>query len=146
MKGLTRPCALGTAALAAIVLALALPAGVLAAAATPKYTKESKQAYEAQLNKGEIAEAVFNKPVRSLRLTLKDGRHVLYSYEKKGSKALEEQLSAKGITATELKGSGTKKHKAAKHKRLYIAIAIVVVLALIGGALLLARRRRLGGD
>jgi len=146
MKRLTRQSALDIAAAAALVLALALPAGVLAAAATPKYTKESKQAYEAQLNKGEIAEAVFNKPVRSLRLTLKDGRHVLYTYEKKGSQALEEQLAAKGVTATQLKGTGKKKHKAAKHKRLYIAIAVLVVLVLIGGALLLMRRRRLGGD
>ena len=146
MNRLTRLCAPGTAGLAAIVLALALPAGVLAATATPKYTKESKQAYEAQLNKGEIAEAVFNKPVRSLRLTLKDGRHVLYTYERKGSKALEEQLSAKGVAVTELKGTGKKKHKAAKHKRLYIAVGVVVVLVLAGGALLLARRRRLGGD
>ena len=147
MKRLTRPCALGIAASAALVLALALPAGVLAAAATPKYTKESKQAYEKQLSKGEIAEAVFNKPVRSLRLTLKDGRHVLYTYEKKGSQALEEALTAKGVPVSKLQGTGKKKHKAAsKHTRRYIAIGVVVVLILAGGALLLMRRRRLGGD
>ena len=147
MTGLTRRRALGPVALAAMLLALALSAASAAAAPTPIYTKESKQGYEAQLNKGEIASAVFNKPVRSVRLTLKDGRHFLYTYPRKGSQALEEQLTAKGVPVSKLAGTGKKHHKAAsKHTRRYIAIAIVVVLLLIGGGLLLARRRRLVRD
>jgi hypothetical protein len=146
MTGLTRLRALGAAALVAICLALALPAGVFAAAATPTYTKESKQAYEAQLNKGEIASATFNKPVRSLRLTLKNGRHVLYTYPKKGSAALEEALAAKSVPVTQLHGKHKKKATSSKHTRRYIALAIVVVLVLGVAGFLLARRRRIGQD
>jgi hypothetical protein len=147
MTGLTRLRALGPVALVAMLVALSLPAVGLAAAAKPTYTKESKQAYEAQLSKGKIASAVFNKPVRSLRLTLKDGRHFLYTYPAKGSQALEEQLVAKGVPVSKLGGSGKKHHKASsKHTRRYIAIGIVVVLLLIGAGVLLARRRRLTRD
>jgi hypothetical protein len=144
MTGLTRLRALGAAALVALCVALALPAGVFAA--TPTYKKESKQAYEAQLNKGEIASATFNKPVRSLRLTLKNGKHALYTYPKKGSAALEEALAAKGVPVTQLHGKHKKKATSSKHTRRYIAIGILVVLALAVAGFLLARRRRLGRD
>jgi hypothetical protein len=148
MTGLTRLRAFGPAAVLAVCVALALPAAGLAAAegGTPTYTKESEQAFQAQLGKGEIASAVFNKPVRSLRLTLKDGRHVIYTYPKKGSTKLEETLQAKGIAFEQLKGTGKHKHKSPKHTRRYIAIAVVVVLLIAGGAFLLLRRRRLGSD
>ncbi|HEX9481905.1 MAG TPA: hypothetical protein VF927_07370 [Solirubrobacteraceae bacterium] len=148
MTGLTRLRALGPVALVAMLVALALPAVGLAAAAKPTYTKESKQAYEAQLSKGEIAAAVFNKPVRSLRLTLKNGRHFLYTYPAKGSQLLEEQLVAKGVPVSKLGGSGKKQHNKAtsKHTRRYIAIGILVLLLLVGGGVLLARRRRLTRD
>ena len=121
MTGLTRLRALGPVATVAILLALALPAGSQAAAARPTYTKESKQGYELQLSKGEIASAVFNKPVRSVRLTLKNGRHYLYTYPRKGSLALEEQLAAKGVPVSKLAGTGKKQHKAAsKHNKMVI--------------------------
>jgi hypothetical protein len=147
MTGLTRLYALGLASTAAILVALAVPAGSLAAAAVPTYTKESKQAYEEQLTKGQIVTAVFNKPVRSVRLTLRDGRHVLYIYPKKTSKELEAALAAKGVSVSQLQGTGKKKHKgSSKHTRRYVAIGIVVVLLLLGGGLMLARRRRMTRD
>jgi hypothetical protein len=146
MTRLTRLRALGAAAFVAICVALALPAGVFAAAAAPTYKKESKQAYEAQLSKGEIASATFNKPVRSLRLTLKNGKHALYTYPKKGSLALEEALAAKGVPVTLLHGKHKKKATSSKHTRRYIAIGIVLVLVLAVGGFLLARRRRTGQD
>jgi hypothetical protein len=147
MTGLTCPRALRHAALLAICAALALPAGAFAAA-VPTYTKESKQTYEAQLDKGQITAATLNKPVRSVRLTLKDGRHALYTYPKKGSKQVEEQLSAKGVPVTQLHG----KHKAKQsktlgsHPRRTIAIIVVVVLIVVGAAFLLWRRRRMPRD
>jgi hypothetical protein len=145
MTGLTRLRSLGPAALLAVCVALALPAEGLAAAATPKYTKESRQAYESQLGKGEIVEATFNKFVRSLRLTLKNGDHVLYSYPAKGGPKLEEELKAKGVTVTALQG-GHKHKKSAKHTRRYVAIGVVVVLILAGVAFLMFRRRGGGRD
>jgi hypothetical protein len=145
MTGLTRLRSLGPAALLAVCVALALPAEGLAAAATPKYTKESKQAYESQLRKGEIAEATFNKFVRSLRLTLKDGKHVLYSYPAKGGPQIEGELKAKGVTVKALQG-GHKHKKSAKHTRRYVAIGVVVILLLAGITFLMFRRRGSGRD
>jgi hypothetical protein len=145
MTGLTRMRVVGPAAVLAILVALALPAGALAAGATPTYTKESKQAYEQQLAKAEIVAVTFNKPVRSIRITLKDGKHVLYVYPKKGSAALEEALAAKGVPVSQLHGKHKKK-SSSKHTRRYVAIAIVVILILAGVAFLLFRRRRLGQD
>jgi hypothetical protein len=141
MTGLTRLRSFGPAALLAVCVALALPAEGLAAAATPKYTKESQQAYESQLQKGEIAEATVNKFVRSLRLTLKNGDHVLYSYPAKGGPKLEEELKAKGIPVTTLHGNGHKHKKSAKHTRRYVAIGVVVIVVLAGVAFLMFRRR-----
>jgi hypothetical protein len=146
MTGLTRLRPPGPAALLAICVALALPAEGLAAAATPTYTKESRQAYESQLQKGEIAEATFNKFVRSLRLTLKNGDHVIYSYPSKGAPKLEAELKARSIPVTALRGHKHKHKKAAKHTRRYVAIGIVVVLLLAGVAFLMFRRRPSGRD
>ena len=141
MTGLTRLRSLGPAALLAVCVALALPAEGLAAAATPKYTKESQKAYESQLQKGEIAAATVNKFVRSLRLTLKNGDHVLYSYPAKGAPKLEAELKAKGVPVSALQGHGHKHKKGAKHTRRYIAIGIVVIVVLAGIAFLMFRRR-----
>jgi hypothetical protein len=146
MTGLTRLRHLGPAALLAVCVALALPAEGLAAAATPKYTKESQQAYESQLQKDEIAEATLNKFVRSLRLTLKNGDHVIYSYPAKGAPKLEQELKAKGIAVTALHGHKHKHKKSAKHTRRYVAIGIVVIVVLAGVAFLMFRRRGAGRD
>jgi hypothetical protein len=125
---------------------LATPIATAAEGAAPQYTKESQQAYEGQLKAGEIASATFNKRLRSLRLTLKNGEHVLYRYPKKGSKPLQEALKAKHISVTVLKpseaASEAKSSKKPGHKLRYIVGGVlIVVLVLVGGVLAFNRSR-----
>lgn len=145
MTALTRARLLGIAVLSTLLVALAAPLAD-AGAAAPQYTKESQQAYEKQLNAGEIASATFNKRLRSLRLTLKNGEHVLYRYPKKGSKALEDALKAKHVSVTILKpseaASEAKSSKKPGHKLRYIVGGVLVVVILIVGLVLLFNRGR----
>ena len=127
-------------------LALALPAPVaLAAEATVKYTRETLQEYEKQLASGQIQSATFNKRVRSVHLTLKDGRHMLIKYAAGGEPALAAQLTAKGVPVTIRKPAEAAKEakKPVKHKLRYIAGGIlVVVVVVVAGVLLFDRRRK----
>lgn len=142
MTGLKRTRGLCLAAVTMLCLALALPAIGLAAA-NPNYVPESKQAFESQLDKGEIAAATFNKRVRSLRITLKNGQYFLYKYPAKGSPAVEGQLKAKGVAYTILTPSeASKEVKPAKHKLRYIAGGVLIVVIVIVGVVLLVNRRR----
>ena len=133
-----------TGALTAICLVLSLTAlPAMAEEPTVKYTKESRQAYEQQLAKGEIASATFNKRLRSLRLTLKNGEHVLYHYPRKGSKPLESALRAHHVKVIVLTPAEAKKElKPAKHKLRYIAGGIIIVVLIVVGIVLLVNRRR----
>jgi hypothetical protein len=142
MTGLKRLCPLGLLAPLALFVALALPSAGLAAA-TPTYTKETQQAYEKQLNSGEIAEGTFNKKLRSLHIKTKHGELFLYKYPRKGEPALASQLKAHHITVTVLKPTeAAKEIKPAKHKLRYIAGGILIVVILIVGVVLLVNRRR----
>jgi hypothetical protein len=142
MTGLKRLRPLGLLAPLALFAALVLPAAGLAAA-TPSYIKESQQAYEKQLHGGEIAQATFNKKLRSLHITTKQGTLYLYKYPKKGEPALDKQLTAAHVPVTILKPSeAAKEVKPAKHKLRYIAGGVVIVVILIVGAVLLVNRRR----
>jgi hypothetical protein len=142
MTGLKRLRPLELLAPLAILVALALPAVGLAAA-TPIYIKESQQAYEKQLDKGEIAEATFNKKLRSLHIKTKDGTLYLYKYPKKGYHPLDAQLTAHHVTVTVLKPTeAAKEIKPAKHKLRYIAGGILILVILIVGVVLLVNRRR----
>jgi hypothetical protein len=131
------------ARLASLVACLACvcliaPAGAAAAKkgseAGVRFTIESTQAYEQQLAAGEIRAAKFNTPVRSLHLTLADGRHVLVKYPPHGEPKLAAELRAHGISVPVLK----KGH----HKLRYIAAVVVIVALLIVAAVLLRTRRR----
>ena len=142
MTGPSRLRTCAAVALAALCAPLALPA-VSGAAAAPTYTKESKQAFEAQLTKREIAAAGVNHSIGTVRITLKDGRHFVYHYASGGQAAAEEQLRAHGVTVTEIQSKKKKKSKTlGSHPRRTIAIIVVVVLVLAGLVFLLLRRRR----
>lgn len=130
------------AALTALCLALSLTA-LPAAAETINYVKESKQAYESQLAKDEIASVTFNKRVRSMRITLKNGEHFLYHYEPKASPALIATLKTHRVPVTVLTPEQAKKEvKPAKHKLRYIAGGILIVVLIVVGVVLLVNRRR----
>ena len=138
---------LASVVLMALCLALAAPAYALAAeGTTPKYTKESREAFEQQLSKGEIKSAEFNKKLRSLHITTKNGTLYLYHYEKKGAPALESKLKANHVTFTVLAPSAASKEatalkKPAKHKIRYIVGGVVVLLIVIGAIVYFVRRR-----
>ena len=126
-----------------LVLALSAPVA-LAAEATVKYTRESIQEYEKQLASGQIQSATFNKRVRSVHLTLKDGRHMLIKYAAHGEPALAAQLAAKGVPVTVKKPAEAAKEakKPVKHKLRYIAGGILIAVIIVVGAVLLVDRRR----
>jgi hypothetical protein len=131
----------------ALCLGLALlsfPA-IAGAAEAVHYTKESLPEFEAQLNGGQIQAATFNKRIRSLRLTLKNGDHKLVIYKAHESPALIAKLKAKHVAVGVLaKGQAEKEAKAkpVHHKLRYIAGAVVIVVILIVGAVLVVNRRR----
>ncbi|MHB8531289.1 MAG: hypothetical protein ACYDC2_01075 [Solirubrobacteraceae bacterium] len=116
------------------------------AATTPRFTKESKEAYEQQLNKGEIKEGTFNKKLRNLHVELKSGRLFLYHYGKKESKKLTSDLEKKHVKVTVLNATAAgKEAKSAPkpaHKLRYIAGGILLAVIVIVGIVLLVNRRR----
>jgi hypothetical protein len=129
-----------------LALALLTSAASAGAAEAVHYTKESTSAFERQLNAGEIQKAVFNKKVRSIRLTLKNGDHVLVHYPKRGSHAMEAKLRAKRVSVSVLSEAAANKElreQPKHHKIRYIAGGIVLaVIVVVGGVLLLNRRRQ----
>jgi hypothetical protein len=132
-----------------LLCALLAPAAVMAAEGAVHYEKESLQQYEKQLAGGQVASAEFNKKVRSLHLTLKDGRHVLVKYAAHGSEALEKQLRAKNVPVTVKTAAEANKEakKPVKHKLRYIVGGIlVVVVVVVGGVLLIDRRRKTAAE
>ncbi|HEY0517316.1 MAG TPA: hypothetical protein VGD00_09365 [Solirubrobacteraceae bacterium] len=145
MTRLTRASGLALAALAALMLTLSAPlAGALAATAA-QFTKESKQAYERQLSKGEIKQGTFNKKLRNLHIETRSGQLFLYHYGKKESKKLAAELEKKHARVTFLTPSQASKEakaKPAKHKLRYIAGGILVAVVVIVGIVLLVNRRR----
>jgi cell division septal protein FtsQ len=135
--------ALSLACLALACLLQAAPS--FAAEGTVHFQKESFQEYEKQLAGAQILEATFNKRVRSIHLTLKDGRHVLVHYGKGEEPKLAAQIQAKGIPVTIEKpaqAASEAKKIPVKHKLRYIVGGIVVVIVVVVGAVLLIDRKR----
>jgi hypothetical protein len=129
-----------------LCLALAILAPAAGAAeSTTAYTHEGVKAFEQQLAGGQIQSATFNKRVRSLRLILKDGKHVLYRYPPKQEPALAAKLASKGVPVTVLKPAEAAKEAKkvpVHHKLRYIAGGILLAVIIIVGAVLLIDRRR----
>jgi len=130
----------------ALALAFAATSTAVAAESAVHYTKESMQAYEQQLAGGKIQAATFNKRIRSLHLTLKDGRLMLVHYGPKEEPKLAAALAAKGVPVTvEAKAVATKEAgppKPVHHKLRYIVGGILIVVVIVVGAVLLIDRRR----
>jgi hypothetical protein len=127
-----------------MALACLLQAAPSLAAEAVHYQKESIQEYEKQLAAAQIAEATFNKRVRNVHLTLKDGRHVLVKYGKGEEPKLAAQLREKGVPVTILAPAAAAKEakKPVKHKLRYIAGGILVLVVIVVGAVLLIDRKR----
>jgi hypothetical protein len=136
------------AAVMAVSLLLAmslLPAGAQGAIS---YTKESFKTYEEQLAAGQIQEVTINKRLRSLRVTLTDGRHVVAKYAAHEGPKQRERLEAKHVKVQVLSSSAAKavaergKTKV-HHKIRYIVGGVVIaVVVIVGGVLFYNRRKR----
>ncbi len=132
------------------MLALALLLGILApagagAAEDVHYTKETLPQFEQQLRAAQIQAATFNRRVRSMRLTLKNGEHVLVIYKAKQSPELISKLEAKHVPVTVLSKAVAEKEakeKPVHHKIRYIAGGVLVALVVVVGAVLVIYRRR----
>jgi hypothetical protein len=127
-----------------LALALLLPAGA-GAAVTVTYTKESLPAFEGQLSHGQVEAVTFNKKVRSLRVNLRNGEHVLVRYPKHQVPAVEAKLKAAHVHFTVLttaEANKELKEKPKHHKLRYIAGGALLVVIVIVGVVLVARRHR----
>jgi len=139
--------ALRIAPLALVVcLTLIAPAAAAAAAETPiVYQPESEAAFEQQLASGQIRAVTINKRVRSLRITLTDGRYVLARYPAKQEPRVSAELKSKGEPVTVLgktQAQNELKNKPVHHKLRYIVGGIVLAVIIVVGAVLLINRRR----
>ena len=122
---------------------LALAAG--AAWGAVNYQHESLSQFEAQLKANQIHEAAINKRLRTVRLTLTDGRHALIRYAPHEEPHVRAELQARGVPVTVL-GAAKKAQskKAVHHKLRYIALGIVIAAVVIVGAVMLYNRRGRG--
>jgi hypothetical protein len=136
--------------IASLALALSLVLAPLAAAAgtdgTITYRHESEAEFEQQIAAKKIKKAVINRSLRSVRVTLNDGSHVLGKYPKHRVPQTIARLKASGATVTLLsKKEGERqatKGKKHKHKIRYIAGGVLIALIVIVGVVLLIKRRR----
>lgn len=130
--------------------ALLSAAGVARAEEAPTptpilYTNESVPQYQSQLANGQIAAVTINKRVRSLRVTLKNGDHVLVKYAPHQEPGYAAALRAKGLPVrilTPEQASSELKNKPVHHKLRYIAGGILLVVLIIVGVVLFVNRRR----
>jgi hypothetical protein len=126
-------------------LALILLALAASTAHAAGYTHESFSVFETQLKSGEIREATINKRVRSVRTILADGRHVLAKYAAKEEPKIARELKAHNVAVTILTPAQAKAEQSKApihHKIRYIVGGVVIGLVVIGGAVVLYRRRR----
>jgi ABC-type arginine transport system ATPase subunit len=129
---------------AALLLCLALLPN--AAHGAIHYTNESFEAFEGQLKAHQISEVTINKRVRSLRITLTNGEHVLAKYKAHEEAKVREQLQHKHVRVTVLTPEQAKTEVSkipVHHKLRYIAGGIVIaVVVIVGGVVFYNRRRR----
>ena len=110
-----------------------------------RYTKEPYATFEKQLDGDQVAAVTFNKRVRSIRVTLKNGQHFLAVYPPHESAAEIAKVQARHVPVTILTPAQAKTEepkKAAHHKLRYIAGGILIVVILVVGGVLLLRRGR----
>lgn len=134
----------GLALVVCLALAPLAPAA-LAAQAKVDYTHESEAAFEQQLASKQIRSAIVNKRLRTVRVTLKDGTHVLGRYPKHQAPQTIARLQAQGATVTVLAKKQAEQEAGKKpkhHKIRYIAGGVLIVVILVVGAVLLVNRRR----
>jgi hypothetical protein len=133
------------AAVVCLTCASLLAAAVAGAATIVVYQKESLPTYETQLAGGQVQAVTINKRIRSLRVTLKSGAHVLVKYPPHHEPTYAAALQAKGVPTTVLKPAEAIKEvvkKPVHHKLRYIAAGILILVIVIVGVVLYVDRKR----
>lgn len=135
--------------LASLACASLLQAAVASAAAGTSgaviYQNETIAEYQHQLASGQIKSVTMNKKLRSLRVTLKDGRYVLARYGKHEKDKYVAALAAKHIPLTILtptQAAAQEVKKPVHHKLRYITGGVVLVVVIVVVGVILIRRRR----
>jgi hypothetical protein len=135
----------------ALIIAASLALSGLAAVAfaaegTIVYTHESEAEFAKQLAAKRVKSVEINKRLRTMRVTLADGSHVLASYPKKQEPQTAAHLKAHGVAVTVLAKSAAEKEAKAKkpahHKIRYIVGGVVVLVIVIVVAVLVVNSRR----
>lgn len=132
----------------AFCLALSPLAAVASAAEEPAivYKHVSEAEFQKDLAAKKVQSVEVNKRLRTLRVTLTDGSHVLARYPKHEEPATVARLKAAGVAVTVLGKSDAEKEAKAKkpvhHKIRYIAGGVVIAVIVIVGVVLLINRRR----
>jgi hypothetical protein len=138
--------AIPTVASIALALFLVPVATAAGTEGTITYRHESEAEFERQIAAKKIKKAVINRSLRTVRVTLDDGSHVLGKYPKHQVPQTIARLKAAGATVTLLsKKEGERqaaKGKKHKHKIRYIVGGVVIALIVIGGVVWLIKRRR----
>ncbi len=135
-------------AVAFLTWAWLIPAATAGAeVATPiAYQPESLAEYEQQLAAGQIQSVTINKKLRSVRVTLKDGRHLLAKYKPKQEPKVAAALAAKHVPVIVLTPTEAAKevHKPAVHHKLRYIVggAVIVVIAIVIAVLVFDRKRK----
>jgi hypothetical protein len=133
------------AALAVALLALAASSALGAVG----YQIEHFSVFEAQLKAGQIHEATINKRLRTVRVVLNDGRHVLAQYAPHEEPKVKAELMARHVPVSVLSPSQAKKEhlkRGVHHKIRYIVGGVVIaIVVIVGGVILYNRRKRAGG-
>jgi hypothetical protein len=146
MKTTIRPFSTALALAAVALAALALAASSAPGAVTVKYPPEGFPTYEAQLSGGQIKEVTINKRLRTIRVTLTDGRHVLAKYSPHEEPRVVETLKAHHIPVFVLTPAQAAKEKTrgtVHHKIRYIAGGVLIaIIVIVGGVWLYNRRKR----
>jgi hypothetical protein len=129
----------------ALLVFLAVAAPIAAAQGAVSYRHESEAEYTQQLAGGQIASAIINKRLRTIRITLKDGRHVLAKYPPKQEPRVLSELKAKGVRVTVLGKAlavAEEKKVPKKHKLRYIVGGVLIAIVVVVGGVLLYNRTR----
>jgi len=112
---------------------------------TITYEREDEAAFRQQLAARQIRSVTINKRLRTLRVTLKDGRHVLAHYPPKTEPQVARELKAKGVAVAVL-SKGQAQAEAKKiphhHKIRYIVGGVVIALVVVAVVVYFIRRQR----
>jgi ATP-dependent Zn protease len=137
-------------ALKSLTLALLVAVAPLATVASAAeegaivYAPESEAQFQRQLAAKKVKSVIINKRLRSLRVTLADGTHVLAHYPRHQEPQTAARLRANGVNVTVLSkaAAGNEAKSKPNHKRRYIVGGAVIALIVVAGLVLLIRRRR----